>query len=201
MLLWSKWHREPLNKSPMLSSSSNRTILIMACDVRSKHLWCVTGTFIGDDFKDSYVLKIVLCPTDGFKMPSKKLCSPAVYVEELQWVAFTLRSITWRTMKIYAVNAELNPAPQIVEVKCTRFGLIEMYHCRSLELQTSLFRAARFHQNAGFMTYSRNALIALRQACCHPNIGAPGRRLLMTHAIRSHIAKRHDNIDPRNDKA
>lgn len=200
-LLLIKWHRVALDESQMLGSSSNNSTLKMARFLHAKHRWCVTGTPIADDLKGSLAMISVLCSTDGSTMPWEKLCSPTVYIEDRQWVALTLRSIMWRTMKIDVENGELNLPPQIVEVVRTRFGPIERYHYRSLQREILLFRAARQNRNAGFVAYSREVLTTLRQACCHPNIGASGRRLLMSHATRSHAAKRRENIDQENDKA
>lgn len=142
-----------------------------------------------------------MCPTDCSVMPWKKLCFPTIYIEDHQWIALTLRSIMWRTMKINVENVKLHLPPQIAKVESTRLAPVERYRYCPIRGEILLFQGTPQTRNVWFVVYSRAVLINLRQACCNTNIEAPRRRLLMTDAIRSKMAKRRENIDQKFAKA
>lgn len=200
-LLLTRWHRVALDESQMLGTSSNTSCLKMARFLHAKYRWCVTGTPIADNLSGSLAMLSVLCTTDVTEIPWQKLCAPSVYIEDRKWVSSTLRAIMWRTKKIDVDDGELGLPPQIVEVVRTKFGPVERYHYRSLQREIMAFRASQQNRTTSFATYSREILTTLRQACCHPNVGTSGRRLLQSRVARSQAPRHRENADQAKSRA
>lgn len=191
-LLLIRWHRLALDESQMLGASANAFTLKMARYIHARFRWCVTGTPVGDNLRGSLAMLSVLRNTNSGNIPWDELWTPTIYQENRKRVSSLLRSIMWRTMKVDVEGGELSLPPQIVEVYRVQFGPIERYYYQSLLSEIVAFRALRSRQNSSIAQHSRDILTTLRQACCHPQVGAAGRRLLTSHP-RSRGAARYQN--------
>eukprot|EP00178_Gracilaria_changii_P004642 TRINITY_DN17548_c1_g1_i1.p1 TRINITY_DN17548_c1_g1~~TRINITY_DN17548_c1_g1_i1.p1 ORF type:complete len:1612 (-),score=198.92 TRINITY_DN17548_c1_g1_i1:446-5281(-) len=175
-LLGVHWHRIALDESQMLGSgpASYSQAAEMASFLRATHKWCVTGTPMSADLHDIVPMMRILDLEGSDKYTDwASLLHPSVYEEDQNRVARILRNVMWRT-RLYDVQlTELNIPRRHFEVVHTLLGPVEKYHYNSLQEhvhEVVLTQATRFPSN--------NLLNMLRQACCHPRIGASGRRLI-----------------------
>lgn len=186
-LLMIRWHRLALDESQMLGASIKSTLVRMIGFIHANYRWCVTGTPVSKDLRRSIAMLSVVRTADGKEIHWKDLCCESPYVEVRKWVSATLRNIMWRSVKI-DVETELCLPPQIVEVVRTRFGAIESYHYRSLQREIATMRASIMNEGSDKEVMSGHILNMMRQACCHPLIGASGRSL--TSSISGRRLKR-----------
>lgn len=182
-LLAMHWHRLALDESQMLGSGANNYTKAaeMASYLSATYKWCVTGTPMSTGLHDVVSMFGILELEDADKGVNwASLLSPSVYEEDQSRVARILRNVMWRTQLYDVQLTELNIPERHFEAVHTLLGPVEKFHYNSLQehLQRGVTQWSRAEN------VSSNLLTMLRQACCHPRIGASGRRLV-TGAVGS----------------
>ncbi|CAN8071847.1 unnamed protein product [Agarophyton chilense] len=175
-LLGVHWHRVALDESQMLGAGSNSysQVAEMASYIRATYKWCVTGTPMSTDLCDVVPMLRLLNLEDSTENTNwVSLLRTSPYEEDQNRVARILRSIMWRTRMYDVQLTELNIPRRNFEVVHTLLGPVEKYHYNTLQDHVHQLTSTRRADAA-----SVNLLHMLRQACCHPRIGASGRRLV-----------------------
>ncbi|KAI0561984.1 Helicase [Gracilaria domingensis] len=176
-LLGVHWHRIALDESQMLGAGANSfsQVAEMASFLRATHKWCVTGTPMSTDLHDVVPMFRLLRLEDSEEdMSWSSLFAPSVYEEDQNRVSRILRSVMWRTRHYDVQVTELNIPRRHFEVIHTLLGPVEKYHYNMLQ---EYVQQVVQSQRTG--AASNVLLQMLRQACCHPRIGASGRKLVV----------------------
>lgn len=188
-LLAIHWHRLALDESQMLGTNGATLAAEMAGFLHATYRWCVTGTPMSRYLADVIPMLSILRIQGGtHRTDWSSLCGTSVFLEDQKRLQMALRSLIWRSSKDDVEGEELQLPPQTTEVVYASFGPVEKYHFESLQhsVRCATLRFRSFHSERSQLV-STDLLTMLRQACCHPQIGVSGRRL-MSHAARMALA-------------
>lgn len=188
-LLAIHWHRLALDESQMLGAQGATLAAEMAGFFHATYRWCVTGTPMSRYLYEAIPMLSILRVQGGMlRMNWHSFCKMSILLEDEKRLQMALRSLIWRSSKQDVEGEELQLPPQATEVVYASFGPVEKYHFESLQQSvrsaTLRFRSINSEQS---QLVSTDLLTMLRQACCHPQIGISGRRL-MSHAARMALA-------------
>lgn len=180
-----RWHRVALDESQMVgvTSSLSKTAQ-MASFIRATYRWGVTGTPIARSPLDvEPMLRVIGLRYGNSEMDWKRLLKGSIYEEDRRRDARLIRNVMWRSTKEDISEEELQIPEQITQVVRVHFGPVEKYYYHSLqETVQRVTQNARCHS---MQKVSTDLVTMLRQACCHPQIGISGRRLLSRAAVQA----------------
>lgn len=184
-LLAIHWHRLALDESQMLGAQGATLAAEMAGFFHATYRWCVTGTPMSRYLYEAIPMLSILRIQGGIlRMDWHSFCKTSILLEDEKRLQMALRSLIWRSSKEDVEGEELQLPPQTTEVVYASFGPVEKYHLESLQqsVRSATLRFRSVHSEQSHLV-STDLLTMLRQACCHPQIGISGRRL-MSHAAR-----------------
>ncbi|GJQ08663.1 hypothetical protein GpartN1_g454.t1 [Galdieria partita] len=188
-----EWFRICLDEAQMVEGGSSGAA-DMAQGLIGTRRWCVTGTPIHRDMSDFHgLLKFLrIIPFQDYFWWNHFVWKPARYGKDYNLRRLVGR-LVWRNTK-NIVNNELNLPPQLTQKIVLSFGPIERhFYERQYELcaeeASRLFRSQRKFQDrmSSLEDFSKDRimgeklffrLLRLRQACCHPQVGSDGIRVL-----------------------
>lgn len=174
------WHRVAWDESQMLGASGVSQAAQLATYLHANNRWCISGTPMINSIRDARPMLDILQVHDGRSFVDwSSYFVPSVLREDENRLRRALRSVMWRSSKEDVNEDELQLPPQVTEVVHTTFGPVERYHYSSLQdkVRTATVTLP-VGADARSRTISVDLLTMLRQACCHPQIGISGRRLM-----------------------
>jgi E3 ubiquitin-protein ligase SHPRH len=201
-LLSVRWWRLALDESQMLGHGM---VAEMACNLRSRFRWCVSGTPIARGILQLLPMLRFLRigdDTDG-SMWLSHLCEPAAHglMHDQASLQRALRKVMWRTEIGDVKTSELSLPPQTTQVVRSSLGPVEKYYYKSLYNSVRSIALSKLSNSAHRnINVASELLIGLRQACCHPQVGAAGRRSGLSSglhiSLRKEQARSRVNRDP-----
>ncbi|KAL9315887.1 hypothetical protein ACSQ67_016888 [Phaseolus vulgaris] len=198
------WWRVCLDEAQMVESNSTASTE-MALRLHSKYRWCITGTPIQRKLDDLYGLLrfLVASPFDKYRWWTDVIRDPYEKgdVRAMEFTHKVFKQIMWRSSKKHVADEldlpsqeeclswlSLSPveehfyqrqhetcvrdAHEVIE--SLRNDILNRQGPDSISLQSSSDPLIT-HTEAGKLL---NALLKLRQACCHPQVGSSGLRSL-----------------------
>eukprot|EP00029_Vermamoeba_vermiformis_P013409 TRINITY_DN832_c0_g1_i1.p1 TRINITY_DN832_c0_g1~~TRINITY_DN832_c0_g1_i1.p1 ORF type:complete len:1725 (-),score=428.66 TRINITY_DN832_c0_g1_i1:31-4932(-) len=205
-----KWHRIVLDEAQMVGEGANKAASMVA-QLTATHRWAVSGTPIQKGLDDLHSLIVFLGMQPYASKPWWKQCIALPYensVHEAQGRLHTfLKRIMWRNNKVDVAD-ELGIPPQHEYIHKLSFTAVEEYFYRKRHgecahkvheiLGKKLRRSTEGDEyiSAEAMKALLRAILRLRQACCHPQVGSrtgfqplQKNTLTMKELLRQLIAK------------
>jgi E3 ubiquitin-protein ligase SHPRH len=190
-LLSVKWWRLALDEAQMLGLG---TVAEMACNLKSRFRWCVSGTPFSQGVTQIMPMMRFLrlgedCDGDMW-LPF--LFRPASHglMQDQANLRRALRLVMWRTESEDVEKSELCLPQQTRQVVRASLGPVEKYHYRSLYNSVRSVTLSELRGNSDTRTnIASDLLVGLRQACCHPQVGASGRRSGLSSCMHSTLRK------------
>ncbi|GJD08828.1 E3 ubiquitin-protein ligase SHPRH [Galdieria sulphuraria] len=188
-----EWFRICLDEAQIVEGGSSGAA-DMAQYLSGTRRWCVTGTPIHKDMSDFYgLLKFLqVVPFQDHFWWNRFVWKPALFGND-QNLRRLVDRLVWRNTK-NIVHNELNLPPQSTLKVILSFGPIERhFYDRQYELCVEeasrlLFSQGKFQNGVSSLEdFSKDSvmgeklffrLLRLRQACCHPQVGSDGIRVL-----------------------
>ncbi|BAT81617.1 hypothetical protein VIGAN_03138100 [Vigna angularis var. angularis] len=198
------WWRVCLDEAQMVESSTTASTE-MALRLHSKYRWCITGTPIQRKLDDLYGLLrfLVASPFDTYRWWTDVIRDPYEKgdVGAMEFTHKVFKQIMWRSSKQHVADELYLPSQEECLSWLTLSPVEEHFYQRqhetcvrdahevieslrndilnrkgqdSISLQSSSDPLIT-HTEAGKLL---NALLKLRQACCHPQVGSSGLRSL-----------------------
>ncbi|CDF77479.1 unnamed protein product [Chondrus crispus] len=179
-LLSVRWHRVAWDESQMLGATGVSQAAQLAKYLHATYRWCVSGTPMTHCIREAIPMFDILQVQDGRNFVDwSSYFTPSFLVEDEKRLRKALRAVMWRSSKDDVNDDELGLPPQVTEVVHTSFGPVERYHYSSLQEKVKTATAKLpVGADTRSRTISSDLLTMLRQACCHPQIGISGRKLM-----------------------
>jgi E3 ubiquitin-protein ligase SHPRH len=184
-LIGVEWHRLVLDEAQMVGEGTTKAAMMAAC-LKATYRWAVSGTPIQRGLDDLYGLVFFLDLQPYANKAFWRQCIHVPYqagLEEAKERLYAfLRRVMWRSNK-EDVESELGVPLQTESVNLLRFTAVEdyFYKKRHAECHAKIQQIlARYKQHGADLTSIHSdamkkllrAIVRLRQACCHPQVGS-----------------------------
>lgn len=195
-LLNVNWWRVCLDEAQMVESGASSQAR-MAKELSAEHRWCVTGTPARHDICELGELLCFLKVSPCAR--ASRWVNEVVHPAELGAVADRerlqriLRTLMWRTCKGDVEGVELHLPEQSTQVVRLDLGPIEKYFYSDIweQVRSDVLGQHELVESQRFLS-TFSSLQRLRQACCHPQVGASRRHLVGdSNAARARILGRN----------
>ena len=200
-----EWRRVILDEAQLAECTSSAASQL-ARRIPAERRWCVTGTPVGHKGLDDLHGLLLFLGHDPLGLPRWWSCAVqrrvkgGLKADALRVVALALQPLLWRSTK-KAVADQLGVPPQVERPTLLRMGGVERHFYKqqheacAKHARRVLGRLSRSSAKDGEGEGLQRAFSRLRQACCHPQLGAGGvgkgsRRLLSMEEIHMRLLDR-----------